>query len=117
MAGVSDRALRAGLTREVAADAAWVIASPYTHDLPVRQAGYTYDQLEEWVRTTLTLLVKGTKISISPLIRSNARRCAALSHQGRKDVGARTSVPRFLHPVAPRVGHNGDRNTKSLVIA
>jgi hypothetical protein len=30
MAGVSDRALRAGLTREVAADAAWVIASPYT---------------------------------------------------------------------------------------
>jgi hypothetical protein len=109
--------LRAGLTREVAADAAWVIASPYTHDLPVRQAGYTYDQLEEWVWTTLTLLVKGTKISISPLIRSNARRCAALSHHGRKDVGARTSVPRFLHPVAPRVGHNGDRNTKSLVIA
>jgi hypothetical protein len=50
-----------GLTREVAADAAWVIASPYTHDLPVRQAGYTYDQLEEWVRTTLTLLGPNTR--------------------------------------------------------
>jgi hypothetical protein len=55
---------------------------------------------------TATIGVKGTKISISPLIRSNARRCAPLSHQGRTDVGARTSVPRFLHPVAPRVGRS-----------
>jgi hypothetical protein len=39
MAGVPDQALRAGLTREAAADAAWVIASPDTHDVLVRQAG------------------------------------------------------------------------------
>src|ERR1019366_3791917 len=50
------------------------------------------------------LVVKGTKISIRRLIRSNVRRCAASSHHGRKDVGVRSSVPRFLHPVAPRVG-------------
>jgi hypothetical protein len=31
-------------------------------------------------------------------------------------MGARTSVPRFLRSVAPRVGCNGDRNTRSLII-
>lgn len=46
--------LRPGLTHEVAADTAWVIASPETHDQLVRQAGYSYDQLEDWIRTTLT---------------------------------------------------------------
>ena len=46
-------ALRAGLSNAAAADTAWVIASPDTHDLLVRQAGYSYDQLEEWVRATL----------------------------------------------------------------
>jgi AcrR family transcriptional regulator len=46
-------ALRPGLTSAAAADTAWVIASPDTHDLLVRQAGYSYDQLEEWVRSTL----------------------------------------------------------------
>jgi hypothetical protein len=30
-----------------------VIASPDTHDLLVRQAGYSYDQLESWTRSTL----------------------------------------------------------------
>jgi AcrR family transcriptional regulator len=45
--------LRPGLTSAAAADTAWVIASPDTHDLLVRQAGYSYDQLEEWVRSTL----------------------------------------------------------------
>jgi hypothetical protein len=50
----SSPGLPAGLTREAAADTAWVIASRDTHDLLVRQAGYTYDQLEEWVRTTVT---------------------------------------------------------------
>jgi hypothetical protein len=39
MARVPDQALRAGLTRVAAADAAWVIASPDTHDVLVRQAG------------------------------------------------------------------------------
>jgi hypothetical protein len=32
---------------------AWVIASPETHHQLVRQAGYSYDQLEDWVRDTL----------------------------------------------------------------
>ena len=47
-------ALRPGLTPAAAADTAWVIASPDTHDQLVRQAGYSYDQLEEWVRGTLS---------------------------------------------------------------
>ena len=46
-------ALRPGLTPAAAADTAWVIASPDTHDQLVRQAGYSYDQLEDWVRGTL----------------------------------------------------------------
>jgi AcrR family transcriptional regulator len=53
-ARVPAQALRAGLTNAAAADTAWVIASPDTHDQLVRQAGYTYDQLEDWVRTTLS---------------------------------------------------------------
>jgi AcrR family transcriptional regulator len=47
-------ALRPGLTHAAAADTAWVIASPETHDLLVRQAGYSYDQLEDWVRATVS---------------------------------------------------------------
>ena len=47
-------ALRPGLSHAAAADTAWVIASPDTHDLLVRQAGYSYDELEEWVRGTLS---------------------------------------------------------------
>ena len=46
--------LRAGLTNDAAADTAWVIASPDTHDQLVRHAGYDYDQLEDWVRVTLS---------------------------------------------------------------
>ena len=46
-------ALRPGLTHDAAADTAWVIASPDTYDQLIRHAGYSYDQLEEWVRTTL----------------------------------------------------------------
>jgi AcrR family transcriptional regulator len=48
------QALRRGLTNAAAADTAWVIASPETHDQLVRQAGYSYDQLEDWLRVTLT---------------------------------------------------------------
>jgi AcrR family transcriptional regulator len=47
------QALRPGLTHAAAADTAWVIASPETHHQLVRQAGYSYDQLEDWVRDTL----------------------------------------------------------------
>jgi AcrR family transcriptional regulator len=46
--------LRPGLTNAAAADTAWAIASPATHDQLVRQAGYSYDQLEDWVRATLS---------------------------------------------------------------
>jgi hypothetical protein len=56
---VPAEALRRGLTNAVAADTAWVIASPDTHDLLVRQAGYSYDQLEAWVRDTLGAAVLG----------------------------------------------------------
>jgi AcrR family transcriptional regulator len=45
--------LRPGLSDAVAADTAWVIASPDTHDQLVRHAGYDYDQLESWVHDTL----------------------------------------------------------------
>jgi len=55
-------ALRPGLTNAVAADTAWVIASPDVHDLLVCQAGYSYDQLEEWVGDTLgAALLGGTE--------------------------------------------------------
>jgi AcrR family transcriptional regulator len=47
------RSLRPGLAHAAAVDTAWAIASPETHYQLVRQAGYDYDQLEEWVRTTL----------------------------------------------------------------
>jgi AcrR family transcriptional regulator len=50
---VPAEALRPGLTHDAAADTAWVIASPDTHDQLVRHAGYDYDQLEHWVRSTL----------------------------------------------------------------
>ncbi len=46
--------LRPGLTPDLAADTAWVIASPDTRDQLIRRAGYTYDQMEDWVRVTLT---------------------------------------------------------------
>ena len=46
--------LRSGLTHESAGDTAWVIASPDTRDQLVRRAGFTYDELEDWVRATLT---------------------------------------------------------------
>jgi len=52
-------ALRPGLTSALAADTAWVIASPDTHDLLVCQAGYSYDELEEWVRDTLGAALLG----------------------------------------------------------
>jgi AcrR family transcriptional regulator len=52
-AAIPAGALRAGLSNAAAADTAWVIASPDTHDQLVRHAGYDYDQLESWVRDTL----------------------------------------------------------------
>jgi AcrR family transcriptional regulator len=46
--------LRPELDNAAAADTAWAIASPDMHDLLVRQAGYSYDELESWVRSTLS---------------------------------------------------------------
>ncbi|WP_033336379.1 MULTISPECIES: TetR/AcrR family transcriptional regulator [Actinomycetes] len=45
--------LHPGLTPAAAADTAWVIASPQSHDLLVRRAHFSYDHFEQWVRTTL----------------------------------------------------------------
>jgi AcrR family transcriptional regulator len=53
IAQIPARALRPGLTRDAAVDTVWVIASPDTRDQLVRRAGYSYDELEEWVRVTL----------------------------------------------------------------
>ena len=54
LARIPDAALRPGLSPALAADTAWAIASPETHHQLVRQAGYTYDDLESWVRSTLS---------------------------------------------------------------
>lgn len=47
-------ALREGLTPESATDTAWAVASPETHELLVGGLGYSLDDYEEWVGTTLT---------------------------------------------------------------
>jgi AcrR family transcriptional regulator len=54
LARIPATALRPGLSPAVAGDTAWAIASPETHHQLVRQAGYGYDELEEWVRTTVS---------------------------------------------------------------
>ena len=54
VAQIPKESLRSGLTQNLATDTAWVIASPDTRDQLIRRAGYTYDELEEWVRVTLT---------------------------------------------------------------
>jgi AcrR family transcriptional regulator len=54
MTRVPAGALRPGLTPAAAADTAWAIASPEMHHQLVREAGYSYDQLEDWVRGTVS---------------------------------------------------------------
>lgn len=51
------RSLRPGLTRAAAADTAWAIASPDTYDMLVRIRGYTLDQYQKWISTSLTTLL------------------------------------------------------------
>ncbi len=54
------RSLRSGLSRAAATDTAWAIASPDTYDMLVRTRGYTLDQYEKWITTSLsTLLLSG----------------------------------------------------------
>ena len=51
------RSLRPGLTRAAATDTAWAIASPDTYDMLVRTRGYTRDQYQKWVATSLITLL------------------------------------------------------------
>jgi AcrR family transcriptional regulator len=54
VAGIPKEFLRDGLSTEAAGDTAWVIASPDSYEMLVRQSGYDLDKYEEWVRTTLS---------------------------------------------------------------
>jgi len=45
--------LRRGLATKGAGDTVWTIASPDTHELLVIRAGYSLDEFETWLRTTL----------------------------------------------------------------
>jgi AcrR family transcriptional regulator len=63
LAQVPASALRPGLTSAAAADTAWAIASPETHHQLIRQAGYSYDQLEDWVRATLSAALFPDRLS------------------------------------------------------
>jgi AcrR family transcriptional regulator len=51
---IPDDALRPGLSRDVAVDTLWAIASPETYDLLVDRVGYTIDRYEDWLTNTLT---------------------------------------------------------------
>jgi AcrR family transcriptional regulator len=53
MKNLPKSALRKGLTQGTAADTAWALASPQLHEALVDTAGYTYDELEAWLRDTL----------------------------------------------------------------
>jgi AcrR family transcriptional regulator len=57
MQALPESALRAGLTRETAADTAWALASPQIRESMVDTAGYTYDQFEAWLCDTLVAAV------------------------------------------------------------
>jgi len=75
-AGIPASALRPGLSPAIAADTAWAIASPETHHQLVRQAGYSYDALEAWVRTTLSAALfpdQRDPRCVLPVIRLRAR--------------------------------------------
>jgi AcrR family transcriptional regulator len=54
LARIPAAALRPGLSPALAADTAWALASPESHHQLVRQAGYGYDELEDWVRSTVS---------------------------------------------------------------
>ena len=50
---IPDSALRPGLGRDEAVDTLWALASPETHDLLVRDTGYSLDRYERWVANTV----------------------------------------------------------------
>ena len=74
IANLPTAALRAELTPDNAADTAWAIASPETHELLVLRRGWSYDQYENWVASTLTaaLLDTPTDPTQTPTPRSGA---------------------------------------------
>ena len=77
-------ALRPGLTHAAAADTAWAIASPDTHHQLVLQAGYSYNQLEDWVRITLSAALfpdKQQPVSTDPADRG--RQVVGVAEQAR----------------------------------
>lgn len=53
LADITENALADGLSREKAADTAWAIASPETHDLLVRRRGYQPHEFRDWMSRTL----------------------------------------------------------------
>lgn len=55
LATIADRDLR--LSRADAIDSTWAIASPDIYDLLARRQGYTLDQLENWIATTLRVVL------------------------------------------------------------
>jgi AcrR family transcriptional regulator len=54
IANLPSEVLRPGLTPDSATDTAWAIASPETHELLVLRRGWSYDQYESWIASTLT---------------------------------------------------------------
>lgn len=59
-------ALRRGLTRAAAADTAWTLASPDTYDMLVRTRGYTLDQYQQWVTSSMTAALLGADATPAP---------------------------------------------------
>lgn len=57
--GIPARALRPGLSHQVAADTAWAIASPESYELLVQRLGYSNEAFREWVATTLIASILG----------------------------------------------------------
>lgn len=66
VAQLPTRSLRPGLTHSSATDTAWTIASPDTYDMLVRTRGYTLDQYQSWVTTSLTILLLGEQHQPKP---------------------------------------------------
>jgi AcrR family transcriptional regulator len=52
-ASVPTQAWRAGVSAERAVDTIWTLASPQTHELLVGVLGYSYDDYEDWLLTTI----------------------------------------------------------------
>lgn len=65
---IPEDALNPGLTRQVAIDTTWAIASPETFDLLVHRRGYSLDDFRDWLEQTLpaTLLKRQHRAGDQP---------------------------------------------------